>query len=129
VNIASRLEAINKIYKTHMIVSKPVYEEAKHQFFFRLIDSVKVKGRSQSITIYEVLGNVLRHISFDLQAYNAEFEKGFSYYQQSQWLDAMIHFQQCIVIYPKDRIAPLFINIPQYCSYEVFEDAWLVLSY
>ena len=49
INVASRLEEINKNYKTKIIVSDAMYEEIKDQFILRMIDCVVVKGRSQSI--------------------------------------------------------------------------------
>ena len=59
VNLASRLEAANKIYKTNIIVSHALlkqleHEQALHRFAFRMIGKVTVKGKSKSTTIYEL---------------------------------------------------------------------------
>ncbi len=110
INIANRLEVINKNYKTHIIISDSIYKEIKERFFFRMLDSVVVKGRTKAIIIYELLGDNLSLIPFDLKAYNSEFEKGFAAYQESKWADAVIHFQQCLKIYPADTISPIFIK-------------------
>ncbi|MDR3476736.1 MAG: adenylate/guanylate cyclase domain-containing protein [Gammaproteobacteria bacterium] len=109
VNIASRLEAINKIYKTHIIVSETVYNKLKYSFFFRLLDNVKIKGRSHSIVIYELLGDDIGQVPYDLEAYNAEFEKGFVAYEEKKWREAIAYFQHCLAIYPEDAVARIFI--------------------
>ena len=57
INLASRLEGLNKQYGTSIIASESVAERARDAFDFRLLDVVAVKGKSDAITIYEVLGN------------------------------------------------------------------------
>lgn len=52
INIASRLEGINKKYKTHLIFSEYVYHNIKEIYSCRLIDSVIVTGRTHPISIY-----------------------------------------------------------------------------
>ena len=57
INLASRLEGLNKQYGTSIIASESVVERARDAFDFRLLDVVAVKGKSDAIAIYEVLGN------------------------------------------------------------------------
>jgi adenylate cyclase len=56
VNIAARLEGINKEFRTHICISHSVFKEAGERLCVRPIDEVTVKGRRSSVTIYEVLG-------------------------------------------------------------------------
>jgi adenylate cyclase len=56
VNVAARLEGLNKHYGTTILVSEAVREETADAFAFRLIDVVAVKGRSRGVRIYELLG-------------------------------------------------------------------------
>jgi len=53
VNIASRIEGVNKAYGTSILISKSTKEKLKKQFSLRYIDKVKVKGRKKSVQIYE----------------------------------------------------------------------------
>ncbi len=110
INISSRLEGINKVYQTHIIVSHIVYEEIKDKFVLRMIDRVVVKGRTGAISIYELLGDDLTLIPFDVKAYLVEFAQGFAAYTNNQWQDAMSHFLRCVAIFPKDTVAPLFMK-------------------
>jgi len=55
VNLASRLEAINKEYGTRIITSQFTFEEVKDLFNFREVDRVRVKGKNKPVTIYELL--------------------------------------------------------------------------
>lgn len=57
VNIASRIEGLNKIYKTSIIVSESTYKFAgnKSGFNFRELDVVFVKGKNKPIKVYKLL--------------------------------------------------------------------------
>ncbi|MDD2908072.1 MAG: adenylate/guanylate cyclase domain-containing protein [Candidatus Gracilibacteria bacterium] len=55
VNLASRLEGVNKFYGTYICVSENVYEEVKDDFEFRYLDKIRVKGKNKPIKIYELL--------------------------------------------------------------------------
>ena len=125
INIASRLENINKNYRTKIIVSDTVYEEIKDQFFLRMIDYVIVKGRTQSFYIYELLTDDVKSLEFDLTAYNSAFEQGFLIYTQQEWDEAMKHFQKCLELYPADTIAPIFIERCQQFKSNPPEPDWV----
>jgi adenylate cyclase len=56
VNIASRLEGINKEFGTRTCISHSVFKEAGERLCVRPIDDVMVKGRRSKIPIYELLG-------------------------------------------------------------------------
>jgi adenylate cyclase len=56
INLAARLESLNKQYGTTILASEQVHERAGGQFVFRLLDLVAVKGKSKPTRIYELLG-------------------------------------------------------------------------
>lgn len=55
VNIASRLEGVNKVYGTKVCVSHTIYEAVHDRFLMRPLDCVAVKGRREPITVYELM--------------------------------------------------------------------------
>lgn len=110
INIASHLEAINKIYKTKIIVSEDVFNEIENKFVFRKIDVVAVKGRTEKICLYELMGEHIDDIPFDVTLYNYNFDLGFEAYQQEEWDKAISYFHKCLLIYPKDTVAPIFVE-------------------
>lgn len=54
VNLGSRLESLTKEYGVRIIISEFTYEIVKDRFVCRELDKVKVKGKQDSITIYEL---------------------------------------------------------------------------
>jgi adenylate cyclase len=55
VNLASRLEWVNKFYWTYICVSEDVVSETKEDFSYRYLDKIRVKWKEQPVVIYELL--------------------------------------------------------------------------
>lgn len=56
VNLASRLEALNKAFGTDIIISQPAYEKVKDRYVCKPMDKIKVKGKTKPQQVYAVLG-------------------------------------------------------------------------
>jgi len=52
VNLASRLEGLTKFYGQKLVVSQTIVDACKDKYYFRILDSVRVKGKVEPITIY-----------------------------------------------------------------------------
>ena len=55
VNLASRLESYNKVYRTKMLISPAVYKEVKGFTDALKIPDVQIRGKANKMDIYEVL--------------------------------------------------------------------------
>lgn len=58
VNLASRLEGLNKNYGTRVLVSAAVRARAGHAFLFRSVDSIRPKGFAEAIEVSELRGEL-----------------------------------------------------------------------
>jgi adenylate cyclase len=87
VNVASRLEGLNKTYGTTILVSQAIRESAGEAFAFRLVDVVAVKGKSQGIRVYELIcaGPGAASQQERIKAY----ERALEAYQQRRFADAL----------------------------------------
>ncbi len=56
VNLAARLESLNKQYGTTLLVSDAVRQAAGSSFAFRFLDLVAVSGKGRAVRVYEMLG-------------------------------------------------------------------------
>jgi len=88
VNLGSRLQGINKIYGTQIIVSETVYQQIHEQIACRELDDIRVRGLKRSVKIYELLTASSR--KEDLQAYG----EGLALYRERKWKEASQHFQK-----------------------------------
>ena len=108
VNLASRLEGINRKFGTHIIISEATFLQAKEQVVARELDLIQVKGKTQPVKVYELLAlaaDAPKHA--DLVS---RFERGLAAYRGGEWLPAIEIFQQLLVDYPQDAPSQVFIE-------------------
>jgi adenylate cyclase len=109
VNLASRLEGVNKLYGTQIIVSRATYEAVADKFWFRPLDIVAVKGKKAGTVIYELMR---RRAGEDpgIAAFCAEFTRGFDKYLARDWQGATQIFQNLAIKFPHDIPGTLFLS-------------------
>ena len=56
VNLAARLEALNKEYGTEILVSEAVAERAAVRLDVRPVDAVRPRGFEEAIRVFELVG-------------------------------------------------------------------------
>ena len=56
VNVASRLEGLNKEFSTNIMMSQYTYDLVKDHVQSRALGPAPVKGKSEAISVYEVIG-------------------------------------------------------------------------
>jgi adenylate cyclase len=114
VNLASRLEGINKEYGTRIIISEYTYKEVKDLFTCREVDRVRVKGKQEPVTIYELLARI--HNPCPLSSIEL-FEQGLQAYYQRDFLTALKKFQLFLEQNPNDYLTQLYIQrVNEYIS-------------
>ncbi len=91
VNLASRLEGVNKEYGTFVCVSENVVEKAKGEFVFRELDTIRVKGKNEGVRIFELVG-FADDPYLDRKKIEA-YEKALSTYRREKYLDAKKAFE------------------------------------
>ena len=87
VNLASRLEGINKYYGTRIIVGETTQKLIHNEFATRLIDFVAVKGKHEAIKIYELICEKDR-LEKNEEEFIALFESGIEAYRKQEWNSA-----------------------------------------
>ncbi len=108
VNLASRIESLTKFYGVDIIISENTRRD-QHNFVFRKLDRVKVKGKNFSIAIYEVICKRLELTA----ALDDELEKhhqALEHYFKQQWHEAEILFNELHSAYPKTRVYKIFLD-------------------
>jgi len=98
VNIASRLENLTKIYHTPLLISEASYLKSTDasQYHIRLLDQVKVKGKSDSVKVFEVFNaDSTEMIAAKLDTLK-QFEQAVNLYQQQSFVKAQELFQICM---------------------------------
>ncbi|MFC1694371.1 CHASE2 domain-containing protein [Candidatus Latescibacterota bacterium] len=92
VNSAFRLEGLNKFYNTRVLVSEYTKEHTDDDFEFRLLDTLRVKGKEKPESVYELLG-IKGEIEQEKFRMRDEFEKALKLYRSGQFKQALELFE------------------------------------
>jgi len=109
VNIANRLEGLNKIYGTEILISETVYDSVKQGIIARRLDSVLVKGRNEPLNIFELIGEKDDVSASDIAFYR-DFEKATQAYRQREWENAAAQFESLLKRKSGERPSELFLE-------------------
>jgi adenylate cyclase len=106
VNLASRLEGVNKEYRTQIIMSESTWEQVNDRIAARELDVVRVKGKTETTRIFEVLG--FHPLPTAQLAMLTLFEEGLHAYRARQWGSALHLFTQTLEKTPEDYPSQLY---------------------
>jgi len=108
VNLGSRLEGVNNVYGTTVIVSGDTANEAGSGFVFRALDKVQVKGKEDAVEILELVTFSAERASHEewLHAFNM----GLQAYRCGDWDDAQAAFATCLQLKADDQPAKVFLE-------------------
>jgi adenylate cyclase len=101
VNLASRLEGLNKMYGTHIIVSESTKLLAGGDLPFREIDVVAVKGKQQPVSIYELMVS-------DESEIRGVFGEALKLYRNREF-EAAVRMFDVLCSQNEDRVSRLYI--------------------
>lgn len=122
VNLASRLEGINKTYGTRIILSEFTHNEVKDSFLCREVDWVRVKGKAQPVKIFELISeNTGKNPPGE---YIQHFQTGYDHYHAQAWQAGLDAFAKALDLNPKDEVAKLYIERCQEYLVEPPEEGW-----
>lgn len=116
VNLAARLEGINKLYGTSIIISEATYFQVCDDFFCRRLDIVAVKGKTKGVEIYELVCEMDK-VDTDLpkpRRYYDDYEKAFTAYLNKQWDEALSILRALLADDQDDLAVQLMITRCEY---------------
>jgi adenylate cyclase len=109
VNLASRLEGINKVYRTSIILSEETYRLAQQVIEARELDTITVAGKTEPVRIYEAMCRA-GELTPERSQLRELFGQGLSAYRQQNWDEAEAHFEGCLGIAAEDGPSRLFLE-------------------
>jgi adenylate cyclase len=93
VNVASRLEALNKRYGTAILIGEETRRLAGDAIVARRLDRVAVYGKEEGIAIYELIGLAAERESLAPLGWIEAYEHGLDLYAQRQFAEAIAAFE------------------------------------
>jgi len=127
VNLASRLEVVNKVYGTRILISQATADAIGSNLELREIDRLAVAGQSEAQAIFEVMSKA-HGLSIPQENLRTHYAEGLAAYRAQRFDDARIAFNAALEAVPGDgpsrtllgRIAQFEANSPG----EGWDGAW-----
>ena len=112
VNTASRLESLTKYYKGNLLLSEASLKNITNPeaFFLRHLGSVQLKGKMESISIYECFNGSDIHDIEKKIASLPFFAEAMAHYLNQSFAEAYDKFYRVLEIHPEDLTTKLFLN-------------------
>ena len=127
VNLASRLEGLNKTYHTEIIVSESTAHVIEKEFVLRELDLVRVKGRKQPVAIFELLG--LKPADTDVAEFLDFYHQGLQLYRTRQWDESIVNFKKALWLRPEDQQSLQYCSMAQKYSLDPPDADWQAIAH
>ena len=109
VNLAARLEGANKFYKNFSMISDSTYAQAKDAIDVRELDTMRVVGKNEPITVYDLLERKGKTAGQKADVVD-QYLKGLELYKQKNFADAITEFEKALKIDPRDGPSITYVN-------------------
>ncbi len=109
VNLASRLEGVNKIYGSRIIITEDTLRLAQHEIEARELDLITVVGKNEPVRIHELLCPLGKLGPGDIDLVG-EFTQGLAAYRAREWDAAASRFKQCLALRPDDAPSAVYLE-------------------
>ena len=109
VNLAARLEGVNKFYQTFTMIPQSTYELAKDDIDTRQLDVIRVVGKKEPISVYEVLERK-NQTSSEKSGVVEKYLKALKLYEERNFADASKEFEKVLAIDPDDGPSQTYVK-------------------
>ncbi len=115
VNVASRLESLNKKMGSSVLISETVYQHLKrndtlpNELVFRHLGLVKVKGKNTALSVYEIL-NPSDPAHAGRCRSLGEFGEALKSFMKGNYEEALTGFRQLTELDPLDTVSAAYIK-------------------
>ena len=109
VNLAARLEGVNKFYQTFTMIPQSTYELAKDDIDTRQLDVIRVVGKKEPISVYEVLERK-NQTSSEKSGVVEKYLKALKLYEERNFADASKEFEKVLAIDPDDGPSKTYVK-------------------
>ncbi|RKX87492.1 MAG: adenylate/guanylate cyclase domain-containing protein [Spirochaetes bacterium] len=109
VNLAARLEGVNKQYGTGILVSEETYKTGASNITARQLDRVRVVGINTPVRLYELVEEKSLTDDKTLEALDI-FQTGLLAFEEREWVKAQKYFMKVLKIIPADGPSKKYIQ-------------------
>ncbi|MBN2799051.1 MAG: hypothetical protein JXX28_07875 [Deltaproteobacteria bacterium] len=123
VNLASRVEGLNKRYGTEILITEATWRLVQDQVEVRPLERVAVKGRREGVLVLELLGE-RGEVDEERLEIAALHLRGLEHYHRGDWELAAQRFEAILERVPSDRPAAVLLSACRRLALEPPDEPW-----
>ncbi|MBF0462943.1 MAG: HAMP domain-containing protein [Magnetococcales bacterium] len=127
VNLAARVEGMTKVYGAQILISEQTYVKLARplRYPIRLLDRVRVVGKSEPVTIFEVLDGDVDNTLLKLKLKTKDlFATGIAAYEQMEFTETIAIMEQVLLECPEDKAARIYMDRCEHFLKEGVGELW-----
>jgi adenylate cyclase len=124
VNLASRLEALTRIYALDILVGASASELIRDEFDLRSVALVQVKGKTKPVEIFTLIGAKKEVGDREFLERLETYEAGFRKFRERDFRQAKVLFSQFLEFYPDDSLARMYLERALEYEEQPPDEAW-----
>ncbi|MEY2480701.1 MAG: adenylate cyclase [Verrucomicrobiota bacterium] len=125
VNLASRIEGLTRMYDVDILLGPSASELVADEYYVRSVARVQVKGRSEPVQIYHLLGARSEALDPEFLRWLESYEEGLRKFQARDFKEAKILFSRFLEFYPDDHLAKLYLERALAYESQPPDEAWV----
>ena len=112
VNLAARIEGLTRLYDSTITLSDETLSQMKDPdtYKYRFVDKVRVKGKDNPVTVYEVFDGDPQGIVELKEQTKQNFEEGLELYYSKRFSEASVQFSQVLKKNSQDKAARIYLE-------------------
>ncbi len=124
VNLASRLESLCKQYYASILISENTYKKLRGTYRIREVDRVIVKGKTETVGVYEVLDHHNEETFPNIMEVVNHFKNGLDHYRRGSWDRAIDSFNEAVKLNEEEKLCSMYIERCNYLKSNPPQNEW-----
>jgi len=110
VNLASRLEALTRVYGVDMLVGQSAAELVRDEFHLRSVARVQVKGKTEPVEAFTLVAARTDNVDPEFLKWLDVYEDAIRKFRSRDFKEAKILFSRFLEFYPDDSLAKMYLD-------------------
>jgi adenylate cyclase len=124
VNLASRLEALTRVYAVDILIGQSAAELVRDDFHFRSVARVQVKGKTEPVEVFTLIGARKDDVDPEFLKWLDVYEDAIRKFRDRDFKEAKILFSRFLEFYPEDKLAKMYLDRALEYEQTPPDDAW-----
>ena len=124
VNLASRLEALTRVYGVDILLGPTAAQYARDDFYLRSVARAQVKGKTEGVEVFTLIGARSDDVDPEWLKWLETYEEAIVKFRARGFTQAKILLSRFLEFYPDDFLAKMYLDRALEYEKQPPDEAW-----